>query len=431
MKLLNKTVALPKLTWRRGLAAVGILLVLAVAGLYLAATAFPSIGANSADSLRAVIGDQAVAQLETWIFQAQDSFRQIKYGLGLEKPAAPWQPPAAAQVPSPSPAPSATPTATPLNTLAPTATPLPQATAEPTARPTATPLPTIPPSPTPTPWRPTAAHALGSLEGEGIWQAYIKDAKGAAVAYRTFIQPDPKRPYAVVAVVAFDLKKARLNYVLGTDEPSIKGGPRGTGLIPTADAQPGVLLATFNGGFKATHGSYGAMSGGTVALPPHKGLAILVIYKDGRVDIGEYGKDITSLDNALAWRQNCSLIIENSQVNPLVHNNSAEFWGANLNGETVTWRSGAGISPDGNTFYYFAGPNMMMPVLAAAMQAVDVKAGLQLDINNYWVHFTAIRNQAGSNKPEGLFPDEMKVDISRYLQKYSRDFFYVALKENN
>lgn len=105
--------------------------------------------------------------------------------------------------------------------------------------------------------------------------------------------------------------------------------------------------------------------------------------------------------------------------------------GANLNGETVTWRSGAGISKDGGTFYYFAGPNMMMPVLAAAMQAVDVKAGLQLDINNYWVHFTAIRNQSGSNQPEGLFPDEMKVDTGRYLQKYSRDFFYVALKESN
>ncbi len=426
MKLFNKTVAFPKLTLRRGLAAVGILLVVAVLGLYLAAVAFPSIGANGADSLRAVIGDRAVAQLETWIFQAQDGYRQLKYSLGLEKAASPWQAPAA-PAPAPTPEPSLTPapTATPL----PSPTPIPQATAAHSPTPTETPLPSA--TPTAIPWRPTPAHALGSLEGEGVWQPYIKDAKGIPVAYRTFIQPDPKRPYAVIAIVAFDLKKTKLNFILGTEEPSLKGGPKGNWLIPAADAQPGNLLATFNGGFKGQHGTYGAMSDGTVALPPHKGLATLVIYKDGRVDIGEYGKDITSLENTLAWRQNCSLIIENGQVNPLVHNNSAEFWGANLNGETVTWRSGAGISADGSTFYYFAGPNMMMPVLAAAMQAVNVKAGLQLDINNYWVHFTAIRNQGGSNKPEGLFPDDMKTDIGRYLQKYTRDFFYVALKEGN
>ncbi|MDO8971670.1 MAG: hypothetical protein Q7U74_13340, partial [Saprospiraceae bacterium] len=142
---------------------------------------------------------------------------------------------------------------------------------------------------------------------------------------------------------------------------------------------------------------------------------------------GEYGKEITSLENAVAWRQNCSLIIDNGQVNPLVNNNSAEYWGANLNGETVTWRSGIGLSTDGKTLYYFAGPNMMMPILAAAMQAVEVKSGLQLDINNYWVHFTAIRNQAGKITPEPLFPDDMKADVGRYLHKYARDFFYVAL----
>jgi hypothetical protein len=320
---------------------------------------------------------------------------------------------------------AATATSLPTPTQAATATPMPQATAEPTA----TPLPTA--TATPAPWRPAAAHQLGSLEGEGVWQPYIKDSAGKPVAFRTFIQPDPKRPYAVVAVVAFDLTRTKFNFILGTDEPSIKDGPKGTGLIPEADAKPGVLLATFNGAFKATHGSYGAMSGGVVALQPRKGLATVVINKDGTVQIGEYGKDITSLDHAIAWRQNCSTIIENGQINPLVNNNSAEFWGANLNGETVTWRSGIGVSADGKTLYYFAGPNMMMSILAAAMQAVDVKGGMQLDINNYWVHFTAIRNLSGKITPEPLFPDDMKADVGRYLQKYSRDFFYVSLKENN
>ena len=269
------------------------------------------------------------------------------------------------------------------------------------------------------------------MEGEGAWQAYLKDRKGRAVAYRTFIQPDPKRPYTLVAVVAFDLTHTKLNFILGWDEPSTKGGPKGTGLIPEADARPGVLLATFNGAFKAQHGDYGAMSEGIVAIQPRKGVATVAIYQDGTVKIGEYGKDILSLDNTIAWRQNCHLIIDNGQLDPLVNNNSAEYWGANLHGETVTWRSGIGISPDGKTLYYFAGPNMMMPVLASAMEAVGVQFGMQLDINNYWVHFTAIHDQDGKNIPDPLFPDDMKADVGRYLTRYPRDFFYVALNENN
>ena len=412
-----------KLTPRRGLLIFAAFIIMIGVGLYLAATAFPSIGAQGADTLRAVIGDKAVAQLETWIFQVQDGIHQVKYGLGIEKVSSPWQmssatPMQPAATAAPTETPTITPSPLPTATLAPQATPLPTATSTPTL------------TPTPAPWKPAPAHALGSLEGEGIWQSYMKDSKGSSVAFRTFIQPDPKRPYTLVAVVAFDLTKTRLNFVLGFDEPSIKGGPKGTGLIPEGDAKPGVLLATFNGAFKAQHGSYGAMSAGVEALPPKKGLATIAMYKDGSVQIGEYGKDI-SLDNTLAWRQNCSLIIENKQINPLVNNDSAEYWGANLNGETVTWRSGVGISPDGKTLYYFAGPNMQMPVLAAAMQAVGVKAGMQLDINNYWVHFALVRKVDGKNTAEALFPEEMKSDVSRYLSKYARDFFYVALKEGN
>lgn len=395
---------------------IGAVILVLIIGLYLAATVFPSVGAQGSDALRAVIGDGAVAQLETWIFQVQDSIHQTEYSLGLAKPESPWQAPTSAAAVLPTLVPSATPTSQP------TATPQPMATAEPTA------TPTLKPSPSPTPWRPAPAHSLGSLEGEGVWQSYIKDSKGTTVAYRTFIQPDPKRPYSLVAVVAFDLTHTKLGFVLGWEEPGVKGGPKGDGLIPAADAVPGKLLATFNGAFKTEHGSYGAMSNGAVALPARKGFATVVIYKDGSVKIGEYGKEITSLEDTLAWRQNCSLIIQDGQLNPLVNNDSAEYWGANLHGETVTWRSGLGISKDGKTLYYFAGPNLMMPVLAAAMQSVNVEAGMQLDINNYWVHFAAVRDVSGKNEAEPLFPDEMKSDVPRYLSKYARDFFYVSMK---
>ena len=60
MKLSAQKFAFPRLTLRRALAILGCVIVLGMVALYLAATAFPSIGANGADMLRAVIGDQAV-----------------------------------------------------------------------------------------------------------------------------------------------------------------------------------------------------------------------------------------------------------------------------------------------------------------------------------------------------------------------------------
>src|ERR1700682_2918778 len=94
------------------------MLILIVAGLIsllclggvVAATAVPEAGAQGAQVLRGFIGDQAVAQLETIIYQAQDFVQQWSYRAGVTHPAAPWAvtPALGAQ------APIAVPTATPI-----------------------------------------------------------------------------------------------------------------------------------------------------------------------------------------------------------------------------------------------------------------------------------------------------------------------------
>ena len=401
--------------------------VVAFVALYLSTTAFPGFGAQGAEFLRKIIGDPATAQLEMFIFSVQDSVHQVEYNLGIAKASAPWQ----ASIPK------GTPSATPL--------PLPSTTLTNTPR---APTPTIvqtqltsiiavtatrvPPTPTltATPWSPGTANATGNLDGEGLWAPYISDTGKQVVAYRTFLQPDPKRPYTLVAIVAFDLSRIRLGFVLGTDEPKYKDSPqfKRPGTIPAADFVPGILLATFSGGFKGEHGNYGAMADGNVSIAARKGLATVAMYKDGSVKIGEYGKDLTASDQMVAWRQNCSLVIQDGKINPLVNVDSAEYWGANLNGATVTWRSGIGISADGNTLYYFAGPSMTAIVLADAMMAAHVQSGMQLDINNFWVHFTAIRVDTGKMVADPLFPSDMFSSVDRYLKPYARDYFYIALK---
>ena len=388
--------------------------------LYISVSAFPNFGAQSSDFLRGIIGDQATAQIEMVIFQVQDTVHQVEYNLGLQKAQAPWQ--AAVLTPSatvqdkPAPAtPSAAPSSIPTFE---TATPEVTLTPRPTASPTAV------------PWMPGPVTAQGTLQGEGVWTPYISDDAGQTVAYRTFIQPDPKRPYTLVAIVAFDLSRTRLGYVLGKIDPTLKRTvtPARSGMIPKADFRPDLLLATFNGGFKGEHGAFGAMSDGIVAIPARTGLATVAIYNDGTVKMGEWGKDILPSPQILAWRQNCRLVIQDSQINPLVYVDSAEYWGANLNGATVTWRSGLALSADENTLYYFAGPSMKAGILAQAMMASGVKVGMQLDINNYWVHFAAVRSDGSKMIADPLFPVDMKFDVDRYLKPYARDFFYVVLK---
>lgn len=276
------------------------------------------------------------------------------------------------------------------------------------------------------PWEPAPASPLGTLEGEGVWSKYIQDSAGHPVAYRTFIQPDPSRPYTVVAVIAFNLNQTRLHYVLGSVEPYSPNSPKRSGTIDPKDLMPGVLLATFNGGFKATHGHFGAMAGGITALPGREGLGTLVINRDGKVSMGEWGVDIYPTGDVEAWRQNGPLVIHNGQINPKIYDNSPKDWGYTVDAVSPTWRSGIGINADGSTLYYFVGPKMTMEALAKTMLAVGAVQGMQLDINNYWVHFTAIHWEDNTPIAVPLFPASMGENVDRYLHPYTRDFFYIT-----
>jgi hypothetical protein len=262
----------------------------------------PSTAAQTADILRDIFGDIAVARLETFVFQVQDQFQKWGYELGLKKVAPPWA--VAIQIPisetqTPSEIDSPSPT---LSTFTPTPATIFPLVHLPTSRaetishtvpvPSPTTIPSSTPSPTPTEWRPMNLSPMGFLKGEGIWSEYIRDASGRVISYRTFLQPDPSRLYAVVGVVAFDMSHTRLHFILGSVEPYSKNGPKRTGLMPAADRVPSVLMAMFNGGFKARHGLFGAMSDGVVALPPKDGLGTIAIYKDGRVRMGVRREEI-------------------------------------------------------------------------------------------------------------------------------------------
>jgi Phosphodiester glycosidase len=360
---------------------------------------YPEAAAQNIDRLRDIIGDAPVAQLETMVLSIQDQVQNVEYQLGLRKPAAPWE------APDPQSA---------------TEQPVPRSTSSEAAI-----VATVIPSNLRI-WQLPLLTPFGKLAGEGQWSAYLHAVDGQeTVAYRTFLEPDPHRPYSVIAIVAFDLQSTRLHFILGTVEPiPAKPQPSRTGTIPASDLQPGTLLATFNGGFKARHGHFGAMADSLVALPPINGLATVAMYLDGHVQMGEWGKDIKDSPDLVAWRQNGKLLINNGQITPDT-NQANELWGSTIQGGSITWRSALGLSTDGKTLYYAAGQQSDVVNLANAMARAGAAEALELDVNNFWVNFAAIRWNGSTLSAEPLI-EAMNQEVGRYLKSSDRDFFYVT-----
>jgi len=270
---------------------------------------------------------------------------------------------------------------------------------------------------------------LCTISGEGQWTPYLLDADGKVVAYRTILQPDPSRPYALVALVAFNLDATRLHFVLGYDEPHSPVYVSRPARILSGDMQPGRILAAFNGGFKAQHGHFGVMLDGVTLIPARDGFGTVGIYSDGKIVIGAWGKDIQPSPQLVAYRQNGLLIVQEGKIDPLTSVTDPQVWGYTTYGSTATGRSAMGMSQDGKVLYYAAGFDLTLPALAQALQDAGAWQAIQLDINNYYVHFEAIQFNT-KNRPQSVpLLDQMKgPGDQRYLTIDSRDFFYVTVK---
>ena len=396
-----------------------LVVIVCAAGVYLLRYQ-PGVSAQIADSLRTVIGDGAVAQLESTVYQAQDSLMQLSYSWFPARHKSSANLSQAVSLPTSLSAmtntegpPSDFATSTPLTTQL---SAMPAATLQPSL--TATPI---------LPWRLEDLRPFGEDPEEGCWKPLVEDAQNNPVAIQAFLQPDAERPYAQVRVVAFNLSSVHLHYLVGRDEPQseVKGDRPGS--IPAEDRQPGVLLAVFNGGFKARHGHFGVMTGGITWLPPKDGLGTLALYQDGHLKMGAWGSEVQPEPGQLAWRQNGPLIIQDGKVNPLVEEHNPALWGLTIEEMAPIWRSAIGLSRDGQVFYYAAGPSLTLPALARGVAASGVWDAIQLDINNYWVHFDTISVVDGKLKTQPLF-EYMGTDFcDRYLYPYTRDYFYVTL----
>jgi hypothetical protein len=144
-----------------------------------------------------------------------------------------------------------------------------------------------------------------------------------------------------------------------------------------------LLLACFNGGFKASTGAGGFEVDGQVLTPLAVGLASLVIDTAGLGYVGVWGQDVPPAGVSVASvRQNLPPLVEGGQ--PSVQIGAISAWGATLSGGAFVARSALGEDASGDLLY--AASMSTIPVdLASALISAGAVRAMELDINPEWV----------------------------------------------
>lgn len=288
-------------------------------------------------------------------------------------------------------------------------------------------LPTAPHGAT-TPGRvPPALHALvsPSLPGEGQWQQASTVAGASASVFTTFVRPDPAHTSVVTGVARFDQDLVSTRLIAGTREPGGVGWPGDT--IPL-EARAS-LLATFNSGFKMKDAHGGFVADGRTAVPLRDGAASAVIDSSGRVRIGAWGRDVGPGPDVVAVRQNLDLVVDHGQVVPGLDVDAGGRWGSAGNQLQYTWRSGLGVTADGN-LVYVGGAGLTLSTLTAALADAGAVSAMELDIHSQMVDaftYDHVSHQADHLVGTPLLPS-MPGPVDRYLQADQRDFFAVVAR---
>jgi hypothetical protein len=276
------------------------------------------------------------------------------------------------------------------------------------------PKPKADPKPWPAPVRPVFVHPL---PGEGIWKPTGPAVSGGPPVLVTTFRTERDYPRIVAYVAWFDHARTALAYYPGRYEPP-SASLRGPLQVPWG--QRWRLLASFNSGFIYTDGLNGDALDGHVNEPLKDGLATLVAYRDGNVNILDWkGGPAPSRGVAFA-RQSLPLIIDHGRLSPALNDSSR--WGFTLGNAVRVWRTGAGIDRHGNLIYAAADYQTVI-TLARILQRAGAVRAMELDINPEWPTLITYRHRHGL-LPTRVVPNYQQPP-TRYLVPDDRDFFAV------
>ncbi len=371
----------------------GLVVVLLAAGPLVGAARTPgneAYTAKVADWLRSHHGSALVTPMESWYYKHQAPGKGGRLRALNPLPPSPL-PPSAIKVPD--------------NTLGPISAPIPVATHLPA--PAAVPLVVTP-----------------GLAQEGEWQPVGGSVNGQPGMYEAQFRADSTYTSQITSAVWIDPTVLTLSLVPGAREPG------GTWSTPPNLSGPAAASAraAFNGGFRFEDAHGGFYLDGREAVPLQEGAASVVIYADGRVNIGAWGSEVAMGSDVKAVLQNLVPIVDKGQPAPSATYGDSRIWGNTLGANAVVARSGLGTTATG-ALVFVAGPALTALTLAESLQRAGAVRAMTLDINPEWVTFNYFNHGAdGAVTPSKLYPS-MQRPADRYLgpTDESRDFFAVSV----
>jgi hypothetical protein len=270
-----------------------------------------------------------------------------------------------------------------------------------------------------------------ALPGEGVWHVVGRTtANGIPTMYEAFVRPDTVHTSYVVGVVWMDTNLLTALLYSGSQIPG--GGPFWH-QAPISAAKSKTLVAAFNSGFLMQNAHGGYYTDDHTFKKLRNGAASVVIFKNGRVTVAKWGRDVVMTNQIATVRQNLDLIVDNSKAVPGLKNPASTQWGHVVNANDDVWRSGLGITPSG-ALVYVGGPGMSLSDLANVLLRAGVEEGMELDYGLDWVQLSTYTGVPGTviGPSDGLsLLSSMPGAPTRYFASFwQRDFFTMSLRNN-
>jgi Phosphodiester glycosidase len=260
------------------------------------------------------------------------------------------------------------------------------------------------------------------LPGEGVWRSTFAHGGSSPPVLITSYRPDPiNYPRLVAGVAWIDHTRTSTTLVPGISEPAVPLPSRGSEEVPASMRSR--LVATFNGAFKLKDARGGVAFGGHTYVPLEPGMATIVRYSSGRVNVIAWHGGAIAGHKVVFARQNLPLIVNHGRPNPNL--SDGPEWGFTLGNKALVWRSAVGVDRRGNLIYV-AGPDLGLRELATVMIHAGAVRAMELDINTYWTSFITYRFP-GAHGAANLLAG-MDRSPERYLTPDDRDFFAVYLR---
>ena len=252
---------------------------------------------------------------------------------------------------------------------------------------------------------------------EGVWQPVASRVDGLPAVYVTRVRVDDVHTGYYASVMWIDTLLTSAMLVPGYREP---GGPNPSdGALPK-EYWPDVL-ANFNGAFRLDDSQGGYYYEGTMVRSPVSGKATAVIYKDGTIAVGKWGRDLAMSKDVAVVRQNLDLIVDKGKSKV---SNGADnvVWGATTDKESLAWRAAIGQRSDGS-IVYVGSPYLSAQSLADVLVGAGVQRAMVLDMNDWWTAGFFFRHKKDGTPLCRKLDPAISEDCDRFLKPYKRDSF--------